>query len=92
MQYFKKGFVVAARKRKCLLKRTNVVTFQLMMNIPTARPTRAVENGLTLPRYSGARYNESAPKFFMNVPFTVLNNTNQNRRSAWYFLKCRNKS
>jgi hypothetical protein len=92
MQYFKKGLVVAARNRKCLLKSTNVVTFQLMMNIPTASPTRAVEKGLTVPRYSGARYNESAPKFFIKVPFTVLNNTNHNTSRAWYFLKCRNKS
>jgi hypothetical protein len=35
----------------------------------------------TLPRYSGARNNESAPKVFMNVPFTVLKRINQNMSS-----------
>jgi hypothetical protein len=90
MQYFKKGLVVAARKRKCLLNKMKVEIFQLMMNIPTAIPTKAELSELTFPKYSGARYNESAPKVFMKVPFTVLKRTNQNSNSAWYFLKCRN--
>ena len=34
IQYFKKGLVVAARKRKCLLNKIKVVIFQLMMNMP----------------------------------------------------------
>jgi hypothetical protein len=90
MQYFKNGFVVAARKRKCLLKRMKVEIFQLIMNIPMDIPTMAELSELTLPKYSGARYKESAPKVFIKVPFTVLNNTNQKIRRAWYFLKCRN--
>src|SRR5260221_795759 len=92
MQYFRKGLVVAARNRKCRLKRMNEVIFQLIINIPTDIPTTADANELTLPRYSGPRYKESAPKVFMKVPFTVLNKINQNRSNIWYFLKCRNSS
>jgi hypothetical protein len=92
MQNFKKGFVVAAKNRKCRLKRIKEVIFQLIINIPTDMPTIADANELTLPRYSGPRYRESAPKIFMKVPFTVLNNINQNSNNTWYFLKCRNKS
>jgi hypothetical protein len=81
MQYLRKGLVVAARKRKCRLKRMNEVIFQLIINIPTDIPTTTDANELTFPRYSGPRYKESAPKIFMNVPFTVLNKMNQNRSS-----------
>ena len=63
--------------------------FQLIINIPTDIPTIAELNELTLPKYSGARNNESAPNVFMNVPFTVLNRINQNNNNTWYFLKCR---
>jgi hypothetical protein len=90
MQYFKKGLVVAAKKRKCLQNKMKVEIFQLIMNIPIAIPTIAALNKLTFPRYSGARNNESAPNVFMKVPFTVLNMMNQNNNSTWYFLKCRN--
>jgi hypothetical protein len=68
------------------------VIFQLMINIPIDIPTTADANELTLPRYSGPRYKESAPKVFIKVPFTVLNKINQNRSSTWYFLKCRNSN
>ena len=87
IQYFKKGLVVAARKRKCLLNKIKVEIFQLIINMPTDIPTIAELNELTLPKYSGARNNESAPNTFMKVPFTVLKRINQNNRSTWYFLK-----
>jgi hypothetical protein len=92
MQYFKKGLVVAARKRKCLLNKINVEMFQLMINIPMEAPTMAALRELTLPKYSGARNNESAPNVFMKVPFTVENIINQKSSSTWYFLKCRNSN
>jgi hypothetical protein len=66
--------------------------FQLMMNILMDAPTMAELKELTLPRYSGARYSESAPKVFIKEPFTVLNSTNQNSSNTWYFLKWRNSS
>jgi hypothetical protein len=55
IQYFKNGFVVAARNRKCLLNRIKVEIFQLIINMPTEIPTIAELKELTLPRYSGAR-------------------------------------
>ena len=72
MQYFRNGFVVVAKKRKCLEKRMKVVIFQLMKKIPTAIPTMPAANAFTFPRYSGARNKESAPKDFMKCPLTVL--------------------
>jgi hypothetical protein len=57
--------------------------------MPIAIPTIEKLIILTLPRYSGARNKEAAPKAFMKLPFTVLNKINQNRRRTWYFLKCR---
>jgi hypothetical protein len=92
MQYLRKGLVVAARNRKCLLKRIKEEIFQLMMNIPTAAPTIAELKEFTFPRYSGARNSESAPNVFIKLPFTVLNMMNQNNNSTWYFLKWRNNS
>src|SRR5688572_31738579 len=92
MQYFRNGLVVAARKRKCRLNMMKVVIFQLIMNIPTAIPTTAEAKELTLPRYSGPRKSESAPKVFMKVPFTVLKSMNQNKSNTWYFLRCRNSN
>src|ERR1700733_7955257 len=89
MQYLRKGLEVAARKRKCRLNKTKVVMFQLMMNIPIAIPTTAEASALTLPRYSGPRKSESAPKTFMKEPFTVLKSMNQKISNTWYFLKCR---
>jgi hypothetical protein len=77
MQYFKKGLLVVARNLKCRLNKIKVVMFQLIMNTPMAMPTNSDATMLTLPRYSGARYSESAPNVFIKVPFTVLNNTNQ---------------
>ena len=90
MQYFKKGLVVADKKRKCLLNRMKVEIFQLTMNMPIDTPTKAALSELTFPKYSGARNKESAPNVFMKVPFTVLNMINQNSNNIWYFLKCRN--
>ena len=92
IQYLKKGLVVAARNLKCRLNKMKLAMFQLMMNIPIEMPTIAAPSAFTLPRYSGARYNESAPKLFIKVPLTVLNKTNQKMSNTWYFLKCRNNS
>src|SRR5262245_25536222 len=92
MQYFRKGLVVAARNRKCLLNKIKVEIFQLMMNMAMEAPTIAELIEFTFPRYSGARYNESAPNVFMNDPLTVAKSTNQNKSRAWYFLKCRNSN
>ena len=92
VQNFKKGFVVAARKRKWRLNKINVAIFQLMINIPIDAPTIAALIELTFPKYSGAKKSESAPKVFIKEPFTVLNRINQNTSNTWYFLKCRNSS
>ena len=61
MQYFRKGLVVVARKRKWRLNRIKVVIFQLIIKIPVAIPTKAVLIGLTFPRYSGDRNSAAAP-------------------------------
>ena len=87
MQYFKKGLVVAAKKRKCLLNNMNVEMFQLIINIPTDIPTIAELNELTLPKYSGARNNESAPNAFKKPLFTALTSTHQKINNIWYFRK-----
>jgi hypothetical protein len=89
MQYRKNGFVVVARNLNWRLNKINVATCQLIINIPMAIPTIAKLIGVTLPRYSGARYKESAPKVFMNTPSRILKSTNQNRSKTWYLLKCR---
>jgi hypothetical protein len=44
-------------------------------------------NEFTFPKYSGARNNESAPKAFINEPFTVAKRTNQNTSNTWYFRR-----
>lgn len=92
MQYFRNGLVVADKNLKCRLKRIKLVMFQLIMNIPMDIPTIAAPNQFTLPRYSGARNKESAPKDLMKVPLIVLKSMNQKTNRTWYFLKCRNKS
>ena len=79
--------VAAARKRKCLVNKIKLEIFQLIINIPIAAPTIAELIGFTLPKYSGARNNESAPNVFMKLPFTVLNMMNQKSSNTWYFLK-----
>ena len=87
IQYLRKGLVVAAKKRKCLLNKIKLLIFQLIMNIPMATPNIAKLIAFTSPRYSGDRYNASAPNVFMSVPFTVLNSMNQKSNNTWYFLK-----
>jgi hypothetical protein len=69
-----------------------VLMFQLIMNMPIDIPTIAALKKLTSPRYSGARYKESAPNVCMNVPLTVLKRMNQKSNNTWYFLKCRKTS
>jgi hypothetical protein len=61
---------------------------QLIINIPTAMPTSAAPAAFTLPKYSGARNNASAPKFFIKLPLIVLNKISQNSNKTWNFLKC----
>jgi hypothetical protein len=89
MQYFKKGYLVAAKKVKCLLNKMNVVTFQHMIKMPMAIPTMAVAMELTSPIYSGAKKRASAPNDFMRLPPTTLNKTTQKMSNTWYFLKWR---
>ena len=92
IQYFKNGLDVVARNLKYLLKRMNVVIFQLMMKMAIASPIIAALAALTSPRYSGARNRESAPKLFINDPPTVLNNRNQNNNNTWNLFKCNKTS
>src|SRR3990170_8529093 len=92
MQYFKNGFVVVTRNRKYRLNRIKVVMFQLIIKTARENPTSPVLIKLTLPRYSGARYNESTPYVFINEPFTAPKRITQNVTSTWYFLKCSNAS
>src|SRR4030088_2678132 len=90
MQYFRKGLVVVARKRKCLLNKINVVIFQLMMKTPIEAPTIPALRAFTFPRYSGKRNKAFAPKERKNPPLMVLNKMNQNTSRTWNFLKCNN--
>ena len=92
MQYRKNGLVVAAKNLKWRLNKIKLAMFQLIINIPIAMPTMLAPRAFTLPRYSGARKSESAPKLLMKVPLIVLNKTNQKISNTWYFLKCRNNS
>lgn len=69
-----------------------VLIFQLMINMPIDNPTNAAPTEFTSPRYSGARYKESAPKSFMKFPFTVEKRISQNTKSTWYLRKCRNSN
>src|ERR1700689_1617092 len=86
MQYFKKGFVVVAKKRKCLLNKIKVVIFQPIIKTPVAAPTTPALMLFTLPKYSGARNNAYAPKDCINPPLMVLNNTYQKINNTWNFL------
>jgi hypothetical protein len=54
-----------------------VVMFQLIIKTPTAMPIMEALKPFTEPRYSGARYNASAPNIFMKLPFNMLNNMPQ---------------
>jgi hypothetical protein len=80
MQYFKKGYCVAARKVKCLLNKMNVVMFQHIMKTPMDIPIMAKLMDETFPKYSGARNSASAPKLFMKPLLTTLNMRSQKRR------------
>lgn len=82
IQYFRNGLVVADKNLKCRLKRINVVMFQLIINMPIATPTIAAPKEFTLPRYSGARKRELAPKVCMNEPLIVLKRINQKAKST----------
>jgi len=63
-----------------------------MINMAMDAPTIAELKEFTFPRYSGARYRDSAPNVFMKDPFTVLKRINQNNNSTWYFRRCRKTS
>ena len=92
MQYFKKGYCVAAKKVKCLLNKINVVIFQHIIKTPIDIPIIAKLMEVTLPKYSGAKNKASAPKLFMKPLFTTLNIKNQKINSTWYLRKCRKMS
>jgi hypothetical protein len=83
IQYFKNGCAVVAKNRTTLLCRINVVIFQLMMNTPMATPTITELKKLTLPMYSGARNNDTAPKLLIKLPAIVANNIYQNTKNIW---------
>jgi hypothetical protein len=87
MQYFKKGYCVAAKKLKCLLNNINVVMFQHMINTPIDMPIMPALIELTLPKYSGARNKASAPKSFIKEPLTAAKRITQKIKSTWYFRK-----
>ena len=89
MQYFRKGYCVAAKKLKCLLNRINVVMFQHMMKTAMAIPIIAKLMEVTLPKYSGARNKASAPKLFIKLLFATANMRNQKINNTWYLRKCR---
>jgi hypothetical protein len=90
IQYFKKGYCVAAKKVKCRLNKINVVTFQHIINTPMAMPIKAALIEFTLPKYSGARNKALAPNVFMKLPSTAAKSMYQKISITWYFLKCRN--
>ena len=87
IQYFKKGLDVVAKNRYRLLCKIKVVIFQLIMNTPTAIPVMAAPAAFTFPKYSGARNNALAPKFFIKCPPIVLNRISHNNNKTWNFLK-----
>ena len=92
MQYFRNGFVVVARNRKCRLNKIKVVIFQLMIKMAVAIPTMAVLTGDTSPRYSGERKRAAAPYARINPPFRVLKRIYQKMSSIWNLFKCRSSS
>lgn len=92
MQYFKKGYCVAAKKLKCRLNKMNVVTFQHIIKTPIEIPMMAALIEFTLPKYSGAKNKALAPKVFIKPPFTTLKRIYQKTSNTWYFLKCKNTS
>jgi hypothetical protein len=51
------------------------------MNTPMATPTITELKKLTLPMYSGARNNDTAPKLLIKLPAIVANNMYQNTRN-----------
>jgi hypothetical protein len=61
--------------------------FQLIINMPTAIPTKKALKAFTLPRYSGARYSALTPKAFIKPPPTAPNSKNQKISNTWNFLK-----
>jgi hypothetical protein len=87
IQYFRNGVAVVAKNLYRLLCKINVVMFQLITKTATEIPTRAALMALTFPKYSGARNNALAPKFFIKWPPIVLNKISHNTNKTWYFLK-----
>jgi hypothetical protein len=92
MKYFRKGLEVVARNLNCRLCRMKVVICQLMIKMPMATPMMAELTAFTLPRYSGARNNESAPKVLIKFPLMALPRIYQNSNNTWYFLRCNKTS
>lgn len=86
-QYFKKGFVLVAKKRKRCVCKMKVVIFQLIIKTPVATPVIAALAAFTFPRYSGARNNALAPNNFIKCPVIVKKRMHQKISSTWAFLK-----
>ena len=61
MQYFRKGFDVAAKNLNRLVCRMKVVIFQLIKNTPIAIPTSIALIIFTVPIYSGTKNKATAP-------------------------------
>jgi hypothetical protein len=64
-----------------------VAMFQLIRKMPNANPTMAVLRKLLVPKYSGVRKSESAPKLLRKCPVTVENRMYQIMSSSWCFRK-----
>jgi hypothetical protein len=62
------------------------------MKIAVAIPTKMALTVFTLPRYSGARKRESAPKVLIKSPLIALAIMNQKNNKIWYFLRCRSSN
>lgn len=83
MQNFKNGCAVVARNFICRLCNIKVVMFQLIIKAPTDKPTKKALSALTLPRYSGASINVSAPYGFKKWPLIVAKRMAQNNSKTW---------
>ena len=92
MQYFKKGYWVAAKKVKWRLNKIKVATFQHIINTPMEIPIMAALIEFTFPKYSGAKNKALAPNVFMKLPLTAAKRIYQNTSITWYFLKCKKTS
>ena len=75
-----------------LLWMMNVVMCHIMMNTHMAQPRSIMLTKLILPRYSGARKSDEAPKWEAKLPVTVRNRMSQKMSNTWYLRKCSSTS